>query len=199
MVGCRYTELTLDVYRSVPSVEQLRQHLGGLPQELYDAIFDTVFTAKPGRRTINNQYKPPAELQVSRATRKQFAKSYYSDSAYFKMSSAYNLCHLGCEFSRCSKWLESLMELPVLPDCFIRKVVFTNVGDWLCSEDLRSEEVEAGIQEMLNSLNDIGLSPKCRLDYTDIHFGNTYIVVESRHVELQNDSVLHDNGKFPRY
>lgn len=48
-----------------------------IPQELYDNIYDLVFTAEPGVRTLNKQYKIPALLHVSQATREKFSKSYY--------------------------------------------------------------------------------------------------------------------------
>lgn len=51
--------------------------MGTLPQELNDDIFERVFTANPETYFVHEQYKTPAVLQVNRATRKKFSKSYY--------------------------------------------------------------------------------------------------------------------------
>lgn len=58
-----------------------------LPKELYDKIYDLVFTAKSTKRmiTIDPSYQPPAMLQVSRATRQKFAVSYYASAGGFEL------------------------------------------------------------------------------------------------------------------
>ena len=53
-----------------------------LPQELIDLISNYTFTANPAIQHIDNTYKPPTLLQVSRATRGWFATSYYIDSIF---------------------------------------------------------------------------------------------------------------------
>lgn len=65
------------------TTEDLIYHLNRLPQELYDTIYEDVFSAEPGDRIINEDYTFPAQLSVSRATRKQFALSYYQESSAF--------------------------------------------------------------------------------------------------------------------
>ena len=56
--------------------------LHNLPQELYDYIFDDVFTATASRVDIGHAYRPPHFLRVSSATRKQFAQSYYHQTTF---------------------------------------------------------------------------------------------------------------------
>ncbi|KAK4494304.1 hypothetical protein PRZ48_014602 [Zasmidium cellare] len=63
----------------------LRQRLEALPQELYDEIYDLTFTPDGGTRNISDTYRPPAQLQVSRATRLQFSKAYFGDGAVFRV------------------------------------------------------------------------------------------------------------------
>lgn len=61
------------------TADQLRAGLVTLPQELYDEIFQSVFSAPSSTiRYINKEtYKPPVQLQVSQETRKLFSKNYY--------------------------------------------------------------------------------------------------------------------------
>lgn len=55
-----------------------------LPAELYNQIRELVFTPlATKRRFIDESYKPHSCIQVSRATRSHFAKSYYGDGAVF--------------------------------------------------------------------------------------------------------------------
>lgn len=63
----------------------------GLPQELYDTIYDLVFTAGQEPRYIGyREYDSPVQLQVDRASRKRFAKSYYGNGATFVFEGATN-------------------------------------------------------------------------------------------------------------
>ncbi|KAI5362784.1 hypothetical protein Slin14017_G064650 [Septoria linicola] len=56
----------------------LRTLLESLPQELYDNIYDCVFTAEPATVTIcYEDYRFPHLLHVDRAPRSKFAESYY--------------------------------------------------------------------------------------------------------------------------
>ena len=61
----------------------LKELVQALPAELYDEIYNFIFTADDGNKIyINKSYKPPATLQVSRVTRKFFAESYYFHSIF---------------------------------------------------------------------------------------------------------------------
>lgn len=54
-----------------------------LPRELFDEIFDLVFTTLTSTRvTIDKDCKPPSELQVNHFTRKQFAQVYFRDVTF---------------------------------------------------------------------------------------------------------------------
>lgn len=90
----------------------LRQYLDALPNELYDEIYKLVFTADLVSRQITKSYKPPAQLQVSRETRKEFAKSYYRKGAVFYSGSPPVTEEPDEDFVReiviYSKWLYSL-------------------------------------------------------------------------------------------
>lgn len=59
-----------------------------LPTELFDEIYDNVFTASPDTIPITNSYRPPALLQVNRASRQDFAATYYGNGniLYLAMS-----------------------------------------------------------------------------------------------------------------
>lgn len=63
---------------------ELEHRMSTLPQEIYDEIYDLVFTVEPGERVITPATKPPAQLQVSRAIRAQYAKSYYGNGSSFR-------------------------------------------------------------------------------------------------------------------
>ena len=60
------------------SFDELAERLQSLPQELFDQIYDEVFTAAAGTEVhIDGRYQPPVQLRVTHASREQFAKSYY--------------------------------------------------------------------------------------------------------------------------
>lgn len=63
-------------------VEQLRDNIMSLPQEIFDEIFDLVFWAPADQETvISRDYKPPVQLQISRETRAKFSDAYYNHGA----------------------------------------------------------------------------------------------------------------------
>lgn len=68
------------------SMDDLAARVQSLPQELYDHIYSEVFTAPFDLAKIeikvDDSYKPPAQLQVSRASREQFAQSYYGNTLF---------------------------------------------------------------------------------------------------------------------
>lgn len=64
----------------------LAELLQGLPPELFDIIKDFTFTATQKAVVVDQNYKPPTSLQVSRATREQYAESYYSHATTFEFT-----------------------------------------------------------------------------------------------------------------
>lgn len=63
-------------------LEDLAQRVQNLPAELYDMVLEYTFTADEERIEITLAYKPPAQLQVSRATRELFAQDYYTTTRF---------------------------------------------------------------------------------------------------------------------
>lgn len=64
-------------------MDYLAVRVQSLPQELYDQVYDLVFTAPVGQVVdINASYVPPAALQVNLSSRKQFANSYYGNTVF---------------------------------------------------------------------------------------------------------------------
>ncbi|USW49221.1 hypothetical protein Slin15195_G025400 [Septoria linicola] len=55
-----------------------------LPQELYDKIHELTFTLDEALICIDSSYKPPAILQVSRATRQALEATYYLNTFHCK-------------------------------------------------------------------------------------------------------------------
>lgn len=69
----------------------LADHLRNLPQELFDLVYDMVFTADNGARVrIDNSYKPPCLLAVNRASHERYAKSYFHSSIFVMKINAYS-------------------------------------------------------------------------------------------------------------
>lgn len=64
-------------YSAELTSEDLNRHVNNLPQELRDEIYDLVFTAEPGVREVDELYRTPRLLHVSRASRAKFSTSYY--------------------------------------------------------------------------------------------------------------------------
>ena len=64
-------------------MDELATRVQSLPQELYDHIFNEVFTA-PSEDivTIDRSSRPPKCLQVNRRSRELFAQSYYSNTTF---------------------------------------------------------------------------------------------------------------------
>ena len=63
-------------------MDSLNILLHRLPQELYDHIYDEVFTAPSTRIDISRNYSELHLLSVSRVSREQFAKSYYQNTIF---------------------------------------------------------------------------------------------------------------------
>lgn len=65
---------------------KLHHLLHGLPQELFDKIYDLTFAVDPTTAMdIGRFYKPPVQLQINHATREDFAKRYYASEAGFRL------------------------------------------------------------------------------------------------------------------
>ncbi|KAF2162681.1 hypothetical protein M409DRAFT_26918 [Zasmidium cellare ATCC 36951] len=65
--------------------DTLTARIHGLPPELFEIIYNFVFTMpRPTRREvhIDADYKPPVQLQISSATRASLAGNYYSSSIF---------------------------------------------------------------------------------------------------------------------
>ncbi|UJO21218.1 uncharacterized protein CLAFUR5_10960 [Fulvia fulva] len=70
----------------MPSIssEDISRLLGTLPQELYDEIYSLTFTADPGVRKVNKDWRrPPHLLLVDASSRALFAKSYFDADSSF--------------------------------------------------------------------------------------------------------------------
>lgn len=63
--------------------DKLPALMQSVPQELFDKIYEDVFTADEGERIIDKRYNPPVQLQVDSSSREHFAKSYYGGSSTF--------------------------------------------------------------------------------------------------------------------
>ncbi|KAK4494796.1 hypothetical protein PRZ48_014152 [Zasmidium cellare] len=69
--------------RNYAIVDALTVHVHNIPPELFEVIFDLVFeTPNAAKVHIDANYKPPAQLQVSHATRASFANAYYSNTIF---------------------------------------------------------------------------------------------------------------------
>lgn len=63
--------------------DDLANRVQSLSQELYDKIYDQVFTPHKRRRIIvDSSYKPPLFLCIDRTTRERFNVSYYSQNIF---------------------------------------------------------------------------------------------------------------------
>ena len=73
-------------------MKTLEELVQALPAELYTEIYDLTFDGT-GEHRIKRKYKPPSCLQVSRATRKTFAQTYYGGASIFLIHhKAVNCC-----------------------------------------------------------------------------------------------------------
>lgn len=79
---------------------QLRILVHSLPQELYDTIYNLVFTPHPSMVEIDEDHKPPPQLSVDRQSRHLFAYRYYGSPNGFHFQADDR--HLVC------KWLVAL-------------------------------------------------------------------------------------------
>lgn len=120
------------------------EHVQSLPKELYDWIYELVFTAGstgwPIR--VRNSYRPPAMLQVSRASRQKFATSYYGSSNGFKFRDEMGM----------RKWLKSLeyeekvlLQEIIYKDGYISETLKGPFSPFTMVDDILEKIDEAGI------------------------------------------------------
>lgn len=69
-------------FQVLSTMDSFIVNLHGLPQELFDCIYDEVFRAPVHRINIDHSYKLPHLLTINSDTRKQFAKSYYANTTF---------------------------------------------------------------------------------------------------------------------
>ena len=65
--------------------DQLDDRVQSLPPELYNTIYDLTFTAysiQGANVELDSSYRPPSCLQVSKASRDEFAASYYAHTIF---------------------------------------------------------------------------------------------------------------------
>lgn len=60
----------------------LASRVQALPPELFNRIYTGTFKIDFDTCKVNKSHKPPARLQVSQATRKEFADAYYSETTF---------------------------------------------------------------------------------------------------------------------
>lgn len=82
------------------SMPDFTQRIHNLPPEIFNQIFELVFTPEPGPITIDRTYRPPVQMRVSRALRTQYAADYYSPDRTF------TACRLSN--GEIFRWLQSL-------------------------------------------------------------------------------------------
>lgn len=64
-------------------MDELAQRVQNLPPELFNNVYELVFTANPATIEITDEYQPPHLLRVSKHSRKMFARSYYGKGTVF--------------------------------------------------------------------------------------------------------------------
>lgn len=145
---------------------KLRARLQKLPQELYDEIYDLTFTAKPGIRYTDRFYHQPEKfrprnprplfrkpdsvhlLHVNRASRLQFARSYYGgDGAVFAVIDPNGWSGYWVE-NFCRDWL---FAVPIQHRSFIRDVRCASKG----SSDYFGGTDETSHDEMMAAIDRI--------------------------------------------
>lgn len=101
------------------TIEELHSALDTLPQEIYDQIYEAVFTASPGNRDLTKYTDMPVLsylqdfklLHISRETRALYAKSYYGNQSCFRIKShSYNGVDFSHHTTRVHSWLKLLPE-----------------------------------------------------------------------------------------
>jgi hypothetical protein len=70
----------------------------GLPPELFNNIKDLTFTATKGVVAVDRDYKPPTSLQVSKATREQYAISYYEFAKTLQFKDWATFCQVPLQY-----------------------------------------------------------------------------------------------------
>ncbi|KAK3720993.1 hypothetical protein LTR37_003283 [Vermiconidia calcicola] len=93
--------MSISVSEKQSNMDDLANRVQSLPPELYNHIYDDVFTSSTTTiNVIGRKYKPPSALQVDRRSRFIFAMTYYSEGTTIILDAMYtwNVLH----------WLRSL-------------------------------------------------------------------------------------------
>lgn len=73
-------------------MDRLIDEVHNLPPEIFNQIKNLVFTPTQSVVMIDEAYKPPSSLQVSKATRRQYAWKYLSGTTTFNCADPFLLC-----------------------------------------------------------------------------------------------------------
>ncbi|PPJ51209.1 hypothetical protein CBER1_07516 [Cercospora berteroae] len=123
---------------SATEPRDLRDLLESLPQELYDSIVKLTFTDEPEPITkLTRAYKPPAIMQVSRATRATTARSHYATTIWVAEDDLYRAWFVFVDPAH-HEYLEENDYDAEAPG------VHKNVVQWYYSEDSVDREYNVG-------------------------------------------------------
>ena len=78
----------------------LAECVQGLPAELFNYVLDLTLTINADTFTLDNNYKPPVQLQIDRASREEIAETYYGETTF--------IINRFRDFSKSAKFVESL-------------------------------------------------------------------------------------------
>lgn len=124
-----------------------------LPQELYDDIFDLVFTADSEVRSIDKHYRLPAQMHVSRATQEKFARSYYGEGTFLlREQSGKHTWSVTDLTATCNEWLDKLdnVERPLMAHYwgFLLKDVQMQLSRGRCVGSVMTRILEARLESI---------------------------------------------------
>lgn len=89
-------------------MDDLTWRMHDLPAELFNDIKDLVFSLDTDTVHINLDYKPPALLQVNRATREQFATAYYGKTTFYLYDGRQTQVERPEQLKNFAKWAKTL-------------------------------------------------------------------------------------------
>lgn len=126
--------------------------MGTLPQELFDKIYAFTFTCDDREDIrIDEDYSPPATLQVDRATRRALARDYYSEK-HFHATNTIILRKWLCSLPR--KHLELLKDVEL---GIAAPYASTPASDEVESDDLRFEAAQKRMNMLHVELDQRGI------------------------------------------
>lgn len=180
-----------------------------LPQELYDQVYQEVFTSPPGtiqveapslgNRNDKDAFKPPSCLQVNRKSREQFAQSFYAntvfvfDSDWIESRRINNGYYMRANYGNLLPWLASVSKKHLLMlrhVRFISKVIVTDpLATYLnIKSDRPREAARKSLQTGLESdLGDKDLLPGKDVVHVELHLSihaasDDIVTVRSKYV-----------------